>query len=758
MNLLQRLKIATIFHVSIFIFLTFITIGCKKEKSKINMAEELLPSPQEIEVKDDIFINPKKFKTINLYSEADENARFTANLLREEINQLFDYSVKLQIVQSYENLSHPSIILGIPSEDPEFLDFASTLPLPQKDNTESYVMDINAESIIISGGGKAGLLYGTQTLIQLMEEAKWNNQYLKGLIIQDWPEMKLRAVHYNYFFHLDRYEYIKESIKKLAKYKVNGIVFEFEDRFQYQLHPIISAPISLTPEQVKELTQYAHQFHINIIPLVQGLGHAAFILKHNEFKHLREDPEIYQSFCPLNEGTYDLLFDMYRETINATPGVNYFHIGGDEVRVMGECPLCKEKKKEIGELGLYLTWLNKVHDFMEEQGRTIIFWDDMPLKQAGIYQLTYRDADEEFDSIWTDGTARLNNIINKFPQNGVFHRWNYNHARYKGNIGTLDWYKKNEFNSMIATAIIGNWPLIPDYNWTPSNIKSFITLGAEKDVSGVLCTAWGDDAGNHFEIYWLGFLATAEYAWSSKSPNTLELYWEKYIRRFFGPNTTGLDSAFHNLSRRVDFWNSALMKKGQKHRKDYQLISLPELNNIPEEGSWTKHFQSIVESAEKEKIKCTEALEILYLNMDRLTHNTYNLEVFASMGRLMKAHCDLIISVGEIAGYCDNAINAHNNNQKDKVVVNLNKMAIIADSAWDEYKTSYEDLVKIWEISRYPKGEEGYILNPQTNYLAGWTADLSYLILAEKKLDFPGYAEKMLQIAGKYEEDGYFIY
>ena len=44
------------------------------------------------------------------------------------------------------------------------------------------------------------------------------------------------------------------------------------------------------------------------------------------------------------------------------------------------------------------------------------------------------------------------------------------------------------------------------------------------------------------------------------------------------------------------------------------------------------------------------------------------------------------------------------------------------------------------------------MMNNQTNYLAGWTADLSYLILAEKQLDLPGYAEKILKTAAGYEK------
>ncbi|HZK61401.1 MAG TPA: hypothetical protein VFC41_04945, partial [Anaerovoracaceae bacterium] len=173
--------------------------------------------------------------------------------------------------------------------------------------------------------------------------------------------------------------------------------------------------------------------------------------------------------------------------------------------------------------------------------------------------------------------------------------------------------------------------------------------------------------------------------------------------------------------------------------------------------TWSKQLQPLLETAKEEKIKCTEALETLDQNMNRVAYNAYNLEVFASMGRLMKAHCDLVLSIGEIADYCDKAINAHKNDQKAEVVSCLNKMAFVANSAWNEYSAIYEDLKNTWEISRYPKGEEGYIMNPQTNYLAGRTADLSYLILAEKELDLPGYAEKLIRMADRYQKEGSFL-
>jgi hexosaminidase len=750
MNYLQTSKTGIFTRIIIGLFILPGTIGCQKKGPNKITGAELLPAPQEVEFKKGISINPEKFKTVYLYSAIDEDTRFAANLLRDKISHIFDYEVNVQVVDSYEDLSSPSVILGIASEDIGFSNFCSGLPSPQEGNAESYVLDIKKDLITISGGGDAGLFYGVQTLTQLLEEAKWENESLPGMTIQDWPELKERWVHYNYFFHLDRYEYIKESIIKLSKYKVNGIVFEFEDKFKYKSHPFISAPNSLTPEQVKELTLFAHDYHIDIVPLVQGFGHAGYLLKHEQLKHLREDQELYQSFCPLKEETYEFIFDLFRETIEATPGVKYFHVGADEVNIMGKCPLCKKKAEEIGELGIHLIWLNKVQDFMKEHGRTLVYWDDMPLKQAGIYKSTYNEADEKFDSVWAEGTAKLSGIVDKFPQDGVFNRWNYELGRDKGNIKILEWYKENNFSTMIATAVIGDYPLIPNYDWMPANIKSYVTLAAEKSVLGELCTAWGDDSGNHFEIFWLGFLASAEYAWSSKSPATLDQYWEKYIRRFFGPNTDGLVPAFHNLSDRVEFWDSALMEKGNKRRKGYQFISLPDIHNKPSEGSWTRHFQPLMESAEQEKQKNAQAVETLERNMGKVTSNAYNLEVFASMGRFMESYCDLVLAIGEIAAYCDKVTEAREKGQKEEEISHLKKMVTVADLAWEGYNASYEDLKKIWEVARHPKGGKGYMMNPQTIYLAGRTADLSYLILAEQQLDLPAYTRKLLQESGQY--------
>ncbi len=95
--------------------------------------------------------------------------------------------------------------------------------------------------------------------------------------------MEWRAIHVDLWFHLDRPWYYEHLFRQLAHYKINTAVFEFEDKFPYVRHPLLSAPGSMTREQVRQLVQTGKRYFIEVVPLVQTLGHTAFIAKHAEF-------------------------------------------------------------------------------------------------------------------------------------------------------------------------------------------------------------------------------------------------------------------------------------------------------------------------------------------------------------------------------------------------------------------------------------------------------------------------------------------
>ena len=145
------------------------------------------------------------------------------------------------------------------------------------------------------------------------------------------------------------------------------LVWEWEDKFAYPSHPEIGAPGRFTMKEMQEFTRYAKQYHIQIVPLVQGLGHVSFILKWPQYKHLREIESSNWEFCPLKEGSYDLLFDLWKDAIEATPGSEYIHIGSDETYELAACEKCKAKAEEIGRSGLYQLFINKAAELSEDK-------------------------------------------------------------------------------------------------------------------------------------------------------------------------------------------------------------------------------------------------------------------------------------------------------------------------------------------------------------------------------------------------------
>ena len=96
--------------------------------------------------------------------------------------------------------------------------------------------------------------------------------------ITDWPDIPERACHYDTKRHQDRREYVEGFIRDLASYKINMLVWEWEDKFESPSHPEISAPGAFTMEEMQEFTRYARNARAVGAP-GSGLGHVSYILK-----------------------------------------------------------------------------------------------------------------------------------------------------------------------------------------------------------------------------------------------------------------------------------------------------------------------------------------------------------------------------------------------------------------------------------------------------------------------------------------------
>jgi hexosaminidase len=499
---------------------------------------------------------------------------------------------------------------------------------------EWYALDISRDYITITGNKKVGLFNGYMTLLQLIEDAREQGIPLPVCHIEDSPLLSYRAIHLDMKHHTMKVEYYYELMDQLARYKINAVIAEVEDKLGYERQPKVASADAMSIKDWKKLSKYAKARNIEISPLVQGLGHASFILKHDKYKFLRDDPKSDWAFNPLFPETYEVQFDLYRDALEALPHGDYLHVGGDEVHTTG-------RGSGKTELELQLKWLNKVCKFAKEQDRIPIVWDDMPIKYAGLYapmfDTTY--SKKEIDRLWDENEDKLLQYLDMFPKNCIYMRWNYSHPQTEGNIKAMDWFVEHDLSVMGATAGQTRWKLMPQNESNMENIRSFATTSIEKEIDGLLLTLWDDDSP-HFELYMRGILAFAEYTWSGDVRSKEELK-AAYRHREYANTLSGEEYGFvDQLEHAVAWWNGALLKASVRNELPYMedpageaVIDLPFSG---EKGEWTRKHSAKLQNAAMAIRNSNQVAALIDSMKTKALRNNYRLEVYEQVNKLVQ--------------------------------------------------------------------------------------------------------------------------
>ena len=597
------------------LIIIFFLIGCSNKIENLD-GFKLLPSVQELEYN-------KDFSNLNF-----ENIKFAHSTNNTELPIRFEFTNHIENNKQSESTIDYSI--------------DSSLNL----NQEGYTLNITKNKISIVAKDEKGLFYAFITLDQLIEDSKDQNINLPMVSIKDYPSLKFRPIHIDVKHHMEKKSYYFNLIDHLAKQKINGIIVEFEDKLKYELRPEIGAPDALSIEWWIELSEYAFERNIMINPLVQGLGHASFILKHEKNKYLRDVPSSDWAFNPLNSETYDLQFDLYLDAIKATPFGKYLHVGGDEVHLL--------KREGKSELELNLIWLNKVCQFAEKHNRIPIFWDDMPLKHAGVYRPMFNSeiSKEEVDEIWEKNELNLMQFIEKFPKNAIYMRWNYQKSDTYGNQKAMDWYTNNNLKVMGATAGQTRWTLMPQNQSNIPQIRSFAISSIEKNLEGLLLTLWDDDSP-HFELYKRGIAAFAQYTWSGNK-KSIDEFKGIYRHRIYGSEFSNNEYAFiDKLEKPVGLWLNMLLEdkvrraaiSKQENPLETFIIDLPDLEN---KGMWSKKYFNKIENAKSSLLISKEIEETIDKIMENEPKNKFTLEVYKQVNELVKFSSNIIIALEKL--------------------------------------------------------------------------------------------------------------
>ena len=612
---------------------------------------------------------------------------------------------------------------------------------------QAYRLDIRPDCVELVANGRPGLFYGVQTLLQLLESG--NGILPVGRII-DWPEYELRCIHWDTKHHQDRMETMERFLDQAAAFKINAILFELEDKFAYPSHPIIGAPGAFTTEQMQEIVDYALERYIQIIPDVQSPAHLCYVLKHEEFAHLRCDGSNYQS-CMDEPEVRKLLFDMYDDVCAATKGTKYFHVSTDEVYYAG---ICEKFRKPYNPENRSLTWVdyvNAAHKHITEKwGRQVIVWAEFPLLTEHVKLLP---------------PDLLNGIGGRKP-------------------AMVAEENKLGMRQFAYVSMQGSELLFPNnFAWVNADgdlqqgriddAVDYIARGKERmpNAMGMISAAW-DDSGLHNETFWLGWAMTTQAAWTPGALAVEEAA-ASFFDIFYACGTDGMGEVYRDLQLGARFYEGSMERLPSKvrgpgygysdrkqpvERRDRTLVPPPlaSVGDLAFESAFRKRYAAALARAPGEMLRNDRLLLRLQANLPRVERNAYNLEVFLSLARLQRQFIRTVLGLASAEGLLEKASKADGAGAYDRAVNLLVDAQGVVRGLVDGIQATYEQVKMVWEKSRFEKGRsvDGrdfvHIMDDVKDHPADRRADLSYLIEWSELMDLPGWIDGLQKVIDSY--------
>lgn len=383
----------------IAILLSGMLFSCQPERKQADIS--LIPLPVKLEMAEGSFtISPR---TPLIYQQ-------------QELESLSAYATALW--GGYLQFELEAAFDPAPGEKPA-VTLALNAELDGELGDEGYTLEIRPEGITIKANRAAGILYGVQTLHQLLSTHAGGK--LPGLRIRDYPRFSYRGLHLDVSRHFMPIEFIYKMIDQMAQHKLNRFHWHLVDdqgwRLEIKQYPKLTEvgawrpdwsgqhwnarPSANTPtdtvyggyytqEQVKSLVAYAAERNITIMPEIEMPAHvmsalAAYPALSCSGEALGVPPggvwPITHIYCAGKEETFVFLEGVLTEVMALFPST-YIHIGGDEADKANwkSCAQCQARIRAEGLSGeeeLQSYFIARIERFLNAHGRRLIGWDEI---------------------------------------------------------------------------------------------------------------------------------------------------------------------------------------------------------------------------------------------------------------------------------------------------------------------------------------------------------------------------------------------
>ena len=198
-----------------------------------------------------------------------------------------------------------------------------------------------------------------------------------GLFAKINPIIPLRGVHLDLNGLPPTAERFTGLLKLFAAARYNVVLIEWGDSFPWTIDERFRSPTAYSPEEIRRFRKAAADNGLELIPLVQCLGHMESPLSVPGYEHLREVLENSSGINPLKPQSRELIQRMVDDVLALMPEVKRFHLGGDEARTLGQNPETKAYIEQHGKGALYLRHVGPLLDHLNARQIRPILWHDM---------------------------------------------------------------------------------------------------------------------------------------------------------------------------------------------------------------------------------------------------------------------------------------------------------------------------------------------------------------------------------------------
>ncbi|TAE11882.1 MAG: hypothetical protein EAZ95_13100 [Bacteroidetes bacterium] len=411
---------------------------------------QIIPAPQKNIAKGGELRVNKSAGIMLINDDPEDSALTAAEIVNEAFREYWQVPTTLEI-------SAKDALVQLIRITPEQ---ALAYQIPASKNKEAYRLRIETDRITIESTHPQGLFYGANTLAQIIAQSK--NKKFTCLEIIEWADYDFRGVSDDISRgQVQLFTHYKRLVRELASYKQNVLMLYVEDAIElHNYSEIGEGRPRLTQKEVRDLVGYAKKYYVEIIPIIETLGHQENILNLKGFQKLAEFRGA-MSFCVTEPLVYEYLDKMLKEIAGLFTSP-YLHIGGDESFDVG-VGRSKALAQQMGLPALHLQHYQKVGEICRKYNKKPMLYGDMLLKNTEI----------------------LPKLANDF----TIMDWQYKPKRTYESTETFEATKLPYWVSPTVWAHTSVFPIIND---ALANMQYLARAGKEHKATGFVVSNWGD--------------------------------------------------------------------------------------------------------------------------------------------------------------------------------------------------------------------------------------------------------------------------